>query len=136
MTAVGTPKQAKFPFELGQMVGHRASSESRGIVTAIVTVPAGCNIEVTWGPGSVDVFPHFVLEQHHLDEGADAYAQRSHELPYEWGRRVQHRVDATVGVVTGYRVCERGPMVRVSWDPDTSGWYQLCELEPEAASNA
>ena len=121
----------RFPFCIGQLVRHRADSESRGVVVWLGASLCGCVVGVSWGPVGDDVAWHFVLEAHYDDDEADHVPDRNIELPFEFGARVRHRAKDDDGVVTGYRICERGVSVRVAWSADHWDLHDLCEIEPK-----
>jgi hypothetical protein len=125
-------KPVRFPFEVGQMVSHRAEPDSRGVVVALVFTPTGCTVEVSWGPSHDELNWHFSLERHSgHDEDDDHTPSQSRDFPWAWGQRVRHRANRDAGVVTGYRICERGISARVAWAPDQCDWHDLCELRVE-----
>ncbi len=121
----------RFPFRIGQLVKHRGDSESRGVVVWLGASLCGCVVGVSWGPVGDDVAWHFVLEAHYEDDEAEHIPDRSIELPYEFGARVRHRAKDEDGVVTGYRICERGVNVRVAWSAGHWDLHDVCEIEPK-----
>ncbi len=121
----------KFPFEIGQLVKHRGCDEGKGVVTAMILCPNGCVVEVSWGPGQIEHEWHFALERHYGINDDDEYeASFSHSLPWEFGTEARHRGHLRErGIVTGYKLSERGVLVRMSWGADRWDWHYLCELD-------
>ena len=98
----------------------------------MVFTPTGCTVEVSWGPSQDELNWHFALERHYgHDEDDDHTPSQSRDLPLGMGPAVRHRANRDAGVVTGYRICERGICVRVAWGPDQCDWHHLCELRAE-----
>ena len=119
--------RVRFPFEIGQLVKHRAAAESCGVVTGFGLDPTGCVVGVSWSPDVEAWEWHFALE--HCSGDEDEFVPSAlHTLPFAWGESVRHRASHERGAVTGYRVSERGAMIRVAWSASKWDWHHFCEL--------
>ena len=127
--AIKASYRARHPFEVGDLVAHRAETGTRGVVTSLMFAPTTTEVQVSWGPGQDEIVSHLVLERHYDSEDADDRGPSHSDLStFPWGTQVLHLTEPGFGIVTGHRVAEWGLQVRVQWDSEQYGWHQLCEL--------
>lgn len=117
-------KPFKLPFLPGERVRHLADGEI-AIVCTIVVMPHGCLIECTSNE-SHGVW-HFAIES--IGDDCSQECREVWEFPYGWGEKLAHRLNGKVGIVSGYRISERGMCVRMAWSDESWEWHPFCELE-------